>query len=236
MSTKNVLLVSYPRSGQHYTQRLLEAVTGVDDYCVPQQCLVADCPGKKMVAHGRIPCPAGRRIQKHHDFMTDLPISDEYQYIILYRKPLHSIRSYYELETKDGNGVRLKRKGSKIAYYPDCKENWEEFAFFQAAFWRRFILKWSAAKFRSNVMLMDYDDVTREPARVRAMFDFLFQSYDQERLGAELEKQDDYLNSEFFAKRVSRPFRYGMSDGFLDRVRQIIGMDALHSVGFEEVV
>ena len=39
-----LFLVSYPRSGQHFTEHLLEDASGRRDYCLFYKCTIDDCP------------------------------------------------------------------------------------------------------------------------------------------------------------------------------------------------
>jgi len=70
-------IVSFPRSGQHLTERLLSF------YCKKQGIKFSYC---EFYTHCRkTPCKSKRLFQKNHDFDLKLPIDFSNRYLVLYR-------------------------------------------------------------------------------------------------------------------------------------------------------
>ena len=71
-------IISFPRSGQHMMERVLESMYqyyNIDfSYCEYYNC----CQ--------QIPCKYQKKFQKNHDFDLTLNIDDRYKYLVLYRE------------------------------------------------------------------------------------------------------------------------------------------------------
>lgn len=233
---KNVIIVSYPRSGQHYTERLLKQVTGKDEYCVPNQCLVDGCAGKDMAPRKRFPCPAGRRFQKSHDGALKLKISDDFLYLVLFRRPLYSIVSNLELRSVRENGVPLNEPGKGITLHPHSQEVWEKFALQKAEYWKGFIEKWVGAGTRENVLPMRYEDIIHSDEHASAMFDFLFPDYDRAALSNAMQAQRETLENGAQRQRDLSKFKYPLHDNLMADIRKTIGPKALSLAGYDDVL
>ena len=149
MNDAPVFLVTYPRSGHHALMYFLSALSKsiASDYCEYYKCKGHDntpisCPKEGLHAREKgFVCGAGRRILKNHDFGLDLPVRQDWKYIVQYRHPIYSIESWYKLERRNGRDM-------------DFLDFFEE----KLDFWKKFIERWvigSAA--RENVLLMPYE-------------------------------------------------------------------------------
>ena len=84
-------LVSFPRSGQHLLERLLKDTYEYYDwefsYCEFYECCRS------------APCSKGSLFTKNHDFGVNLPIEDEYRYLVLYRHDkLRQLEAWFRSE------------------------------------------------------------------------------------------------------------------------------------------
>ena len=173
MSTK-IYLVSFPRSGQHYMQRMIERVTGKDDYCELYHCADA-CPAKRASVQQRIPCALGRSVQKNHDFELDLSVNPEGRYAVLIRNPLDALISYYWRESKR-SGLALNWTDAGVPQRVEHSEAaWKNFIQNRAKYWKLFVTKWcNLAKEYDNVALFYYEKLIIDRDEFIAFFDFCF--------------------------------------------------------------
>ncbi len=172
MSLPPIYLVSYPRSGQHFLQRLIRRVTAQDDYCELYRCRVPGCPGQRRPIADRSPCPSGRRIQKSHDFDLTLPRDPDARFAVIIREPVAAIMSWYEMDTltapRDLDGL-LPHK----AHFVDTPDTWRTLAVDRARFWSAFVLKWLSDP-PENVRTFHYESLTADPTVVQDFFGFAF--------------------------------------------------------------
>lgn len=233
---KAVFLVSYPRSGQHYTERLLERATGVKNYCEHYNCNIAGCPGQDVPPRNRPLCLSGLRFNKNHDFDLSLPISDEHLYAVFFRKPLYSITSYYERDLKNGTKVPVVREGVGRVLLDDERSAWEEYAIEKAIYWRRLILKWLPMRYKKNVRAFRYEEITSDHAAVERMFEFFFGSFDRARLRETMAPQIRMVEGGKRPYRDLADFRYKLDDNFIQNFRQAIGAEALALADYDDVL
>lgn len=172
MSTPQIYLVSYPRSGQHFLQRLIRRVIAQDDYCELYTCRVKDCPGRRWPIAERSPCPSGRRIQKSHDFDLGLPRDPAARYAFILREPVAAIMSWYEMDTLTAPRD-LDRHLPNKARLVDTPDTWRAFAVDRARFWSAFVLKWLTDP-PENVRGFHYESLITDPAVVQEFFGFAF--------------------------------------------------------------
>lgn len=128
-----VFVVSYPRSGHHALIGFLNRVTDVaDNYCEFYSCERHDgkeieCSKKNISWKFKNNCcGAERNILKNHDFDLKLPYRSEDKFIIQYRHPFLSIKSWYEMELAKGNPL----------------DPWPKFFDKKLKFWIAFVKKW----------------------------------------------------------------------------------------------
>lgn len=233
---KNVIIVSYPRSGQHYFENLLKRVTGQDEYCVPNQCRVEGCAGKDLPKGKRFPCPAGRRFQKSHDGTLNMEIRDEFQHLVLFRRPLFSIVSNLELRGVREKGIPLREKGKGVVFHEPSQDAWEKYALQRATQWRRFVLKWVGAGDRENVLPMRYEDIIHSDEHITRVFEFLFDDYDKAALAQAMEEQREKLSSGQQRQRDLSNFKYPLHDALIGDIRKEIGAEALKLTGYDDVM
>lgn len=221
-----IFIVSYPRSGQHYAQRLVERVAGPESYCELYNCWDEACPGRTYPASMKSPCRAGRRFQKSHDFDLSLPVHDAFKYVALWRDPIYAIVSYYELLTAQGD-VFL----SNVGYVPDSRETWEVFAAENAVFWRRFVLKWTAAASYASVFAARYEDIVQDINAVRAFCEFCFGSVDEALMREAVARERQDFESRRAKTRELGAFRYPVHET-APKILDMIGPEALAAAGY----
>ncbi|MDU8914005.1 hypothetical protein [Aestuariicoccus sp. MJ-SS9] len=234
MTDNRIMLVSYPRSGQHYTQRMIERAIGKDDYCPLYACSVPDCPGRGKPVPEKTPCPGGRRIQKHHDFDLGLRVEDEITYAVLIRYPLNSLMSYYEQEVNRHKRVPRWADDGKVSRVEDNEENWLHFLENRAAFWKEFATKWRAlAERHDNVRIFRYEEMVWEDATFLDFFRFSFTEDLSEKAHELIAAQRKSMTQQGRTVNGRRaPFAYDEKRADA-RMRQIIAPDLLQAFGYE---
>lgn len=146
-----VFVVSYPRSGHHALIGFLNRISDVaDNYCEFYSCERHD--GQKIECSKNNTswkfknncCGAGKNILKNHDFDLKLPYRSEDKFIIQYRHPFLSIKSWYEMELGKGNQI----------------EPWSKFFDKKLKFWKSFVQKWVLDQgSQPNVLAVTYDSL-----------------------------------------------------------------------------
>lgn len=147
----DVFVVSFPRSGHHALVGFMNKVSDfADNYCEFYSCTkhngqTIECPFKNVNSRlKKLGCGAGKGYLKNHDFGLKLPYKKGCKYVVQYRHPFLSIKSWYEMESD-------KQK--------DMPE-WSQFFDEKINFWIGFIEKW-VIKYgtRDNVKLVPYDSL-----------------------------------------------------------------------------
>lgn len=204
-----LFLVTFPRSGQHYMQRMIERVTGRDDYCELYSCRFNDCPGKNLKAQNRMPCLAGKTIQKNHDFDLTFKCNSSDLYAIFFRNPLDSLISYYEREKrKSGLALNWDEKGQRLRV-EDSRDAWLNFLKNRSIYWNLFMSKWDKLSCQSNVKLFKYEDLTVDKEVFLQFFSFAFSEDFSLEANKIMTKQINSLNSGNGHKfRNARDFRF----------------------------
>jgi hypothetical protein len=168
-------VVCFPRSGHHAMIGFLSRISDFPEhYCEFYTCtrhngVGIECPNKGMnwqLKHFR--CAAGNRILKNHDFKLNLPYTPKDRFIVQYRHPFYSIKSWYELEQKSGRPVGL----------------WPDFLRDKMSFWISFMKKWVLRHGgESNVLLVPYDSLAEKETIVRIAGFAGFNNCDVSKLG-----------------------------------------------------
>ena len=150
-----VACCSYPRSGHHVTQRVLEDYFGSRfRYCEFYKTQAGECCK-------RFPCrnPAVT-MSKTHDFgLTGtlgrgVRVRGSVRHLVLIRSFLEAAVSEYEM---------LRRSEPTL---PDTPAAWRSFAHGRAAYYRRFASKWVLGRQRHNHLVVRYEDLTEQPFEV----------------------------------------------------------------------
>lgn len=237
------IIVSYPRSGQHYTEGLLKDVTGADDYCVPAQCdhgarrPKPGCPGIGTPLDKRYPCPLGRRFQKSHDPLGNLAMNDEFLYSALYRRPLYSFCSHARMRQQKTRGFPFIADDGSLSFLERKQGNWERFALQSAAIWRDFVCKWvAAAAALENVYCETYERITTSPEAAHAVFGFLFDEYNGHNLDRAMARQISHLETRPSARDKLDQFEFELPALLLDRIRETIGLGVLRMAGYDDIL
>lgn len=153
---RNVVSVSFPRSGHHLLERCLRGI-------FPGQ--VAYCDYYR---HCRTsPCIDGRtNLQKCHDFNLRLTRAPGWIYVVQYRHPLEAIVSWYEAELRHRHkyrpGETRLRKAVKLTFLQDSELYWQFFLAKYVRFWRRFVEKWVMTP-PEGALLLSYRDFVQNP-------------------------------------------------------------------------
>lgn len=218
-----LFLVSFPRSGQHFTQHLIERATGKDDYCLFYSCSVPDCPARDLPTQFRVPCYAGRRIQKNHDFDLALPYARSLRYAVLIRSPLPAIQSWYEWNLRTKGAIDV---GGDLRH--DCEEAWVAFLDKSLSYWSALVRKWTQHAKRPNCRVFRYEEIVHEPRRMRALINFCAPNADEHMREHAIATQLDALKSREF--RAPNSFRYDVPDSLPEHVE-----DALRLAGYKAV-
>lgn len=138
------MAVSFPRSGHHWLQRMLQEYFGDRlHYCesyVNPELKMGECKATNY--------------QKSHDFSLDDPI-EKYQYLVQVREPEAALQSWYKLGWEDGSVL-----GSYEAFHR-CK----------SAYWVAFLNKWTREdwKSKSRRLVLYYSDLRRDPINKMAL-------------------------------------------------------------------
>ena len=147
----NIYIVTYPRSGHHAMVNFLSKISNfADEYCEYYNCTRHDgtnipCTKTSIRWKDRnFSCGAGKRILKNHEFDLDLDYRGDTKYIVQYRHPFLSIKSWFELETKNGKNLLP----------------WPDYLSEKLDFWKQFIQKWVInVSGADNVFLMPYNSL-----------------------------------------------------------------------------
>ena len=174
-------VVCFPRSGHHALIGFLSRISNISEhYCEFYHCTrhngdVIECPEmRKIWERKHFRCAAGNRILKNHDFNLKLPYSSKDRFIVQYRHPFYSIRSWYELDQKNGRPVGL----------------WPDFLRDKMLFWISFMKKWVVRHgAESNVLLVSYDSLAERETIGRITEFSGFDNCDVNKLG------DNYFKS-----------------------------------------
>lgn len=233
-----VFIVSYPRSGQNYFQRLLQMVSNADDYCELYNCLDPECPGRTLNIKDRVRCLAGRRFQKNHDFDLSLPYWPNDKYVVLFRAPLYSIASYFEFDLKGagGAGVPLFSLKRTPELHAPSQEVWESYALEKARYWRGFVRKWVKLSENENVAVFRYEDIVSNKNAIEGIFRFSCPDYKEDRLSAAIDDQLKGLSSGSKPARDISNFDYAIDRKLVDEIRKEIGEDTLSMAGLKDIV
>jgi hypothetical protein len=138
---KNVIIVTFPRSGHSLLARILRSYLGKDfHYC-------------RFYTHCRqIPCSDPKTyLQKNHDFGLALKISPGQSYIVQYRNPLEALVSYYEFRIEQGQQKT------------DSYKSWVALAGKDILYWKGFIQKWVINRKGPYFYHLSYEDLIQNP-------------------------------------------------------------------------
>lgn len=136
--------ISWPRSGHHVVQRLLQAYFG------PEFVYCAFYESNNRLCCRTFPCSRGDvHFSKNHDFSGETP-APGVPHFIQYRAPAQSIISSFELHLTTGR--------------PDTIEEFERFAMAWAHQWGVFVAKWVDADLEVERHILRYEDFVANSA------------------------------------------------------------------------
>jgi len=142
------LIVSFPRSGQHLTERVLRHF-----------CLVKKTPFSYCEFYSgcrKTPCACGKLFQKQHDIDLKLPVEPSNQYLVLYR------------EDRDDNIT------SYLRWLKANKKNPPENP---VQYYDGFVSKWVRYDV-DNVLPISYESILRNPYIYSMVFRFFYPKSD----------------------------------------------------------
>lgn len=148
---QQVYFVTYPRSGHKALIRFLDHMAGIGgEYCEFYNCLNHKGERYKCIyenenwANKHFRCGTGRRLLKNHDFDLGLPIRNEVLYVMQYRHPFKSIRSWYELDLARNHDI----------------PPWDVYLQLKLKFWIGFIRKWVPGNLeKDNFFFIQYENL-----------------------------------------------------------------------------
>ncbi len=137
---KGIQGVSYPRSGHSLLVHFLKNYIGPEfHYC------------EYYTGCRQWPCVnRGNHFQKNHDFGLSLPVPRDRPLLVQFRSPLYAIASNFALLA-----------GQEPARF--TLEDWERYAVASIMAWRQWMHKWVLGLDHKDALLLNYDDVTRDP-------------------------------------------------------------------------
>ena len=230
-----VQIVSFPRSGQHFTQRLLRRISGKDEYCELYKC-IKDCPGLSLHHSMRVPCRAGRRLQKNHDFDLNLQVTRSFRYVVLYRRPLYSVMSLYEHGLRKSDEVPLAIPGWPAIDVQNSADAFNLFAIEKAQFWDAFIRKWlTKAQIHKYVFAVDYDALISSARSMETLTRFCLKEFDVDRMQDCIGSQINLIESGKIKRRDPDDFCYDWRPA-AKLMRDVISDDAMRLARFDDVV
>lgn len=149
MTESNYYLISFPRSGQHLTERLLQKICDYFkqsySYCEFYECCTT------------VPCKKQSRFMKNHDFDLKYEILPNEKYIVLYRTDyIHQLESYFRIVYA---GVIKK---FNYLENPFLYRKLLEFIIKKTPYRTNFINKW-VKNDSPNILKINYDDVIKNP-------------------------------------------------------------------------
>jgi len=161
-------LISFPRSGQHLTERVLRF------YCGRKKIKFSYC---EFYNHCRtFPCKSKRKFQKNHDFNLDLPILPEQKYIVLYRNNIEEqIEAYFRFDLKERWG--LVHVG-KIEYQdPNKRDQLIKYIHGKTDYYIKFLRKWVFNN-NKNIYKIEYNKLLKNNYLYLKVFNHIFPEID----------------------------------------------------------
>lgn len=140
-------IISFPRSGQHMTERMLSEFYKAENipykYCEYYTCC------------RQIPCKYNANYQKNHDFKLQLKIEPNQKYLFLYRKnKLEQLEAFYRFKKKNKPNYKNPREYLNLVQF--CKEKLPYYNVLVAKF---------VHTDNENILSIDYNDFLHNPAK-----------------------------------------------------------------------
>ena len=195
---KNVICVSFPRSGQTIFEFLMEEYFGKKF-----------CHADSHAYNGKIPCPVlNVNCHKTHDFSLNVDTSLDFNYVIRIRSPLEAIISWYKLNFS---------KGIWDSNF-DNKQFFIKFLNEKAIFWNFFVEKWIISN-KNNYFLFKYNNFILNPKHElkRVIVDVFEESLDENKLDKiiidnKIECKNDIRDFKYFEIKELEDIESSLSD------------------------
>lgn len=184
-------LISFPRSGQHLTERILKF------YCKANRIKFSYC---EFYTHCQTtPCKSKRLFQKNHDFDLKLPIDPGNKYLVLYRSNMiEQLEAWfrYELDKKwnlqhnkqDINYNYCEKRSALISF---IDKNYSWIGRTRGEYYLGFIKKWVMSS-NKNILRVEYNSFLEKPDIFLSVFIHFFPNLDH--------SQDKKILSDFCKK------------------------------------
>jgi hypothetical protein len=160
-------LISFPRSGQHLTERLIETICEYFGkefrYCDFYRCC------------NSVPCKKNSNFLKNHDFRLDLKIPENYKKIVLYRTcKIEQLESFFRFfksdKTKliiDKNKWIENRNELSVFDYKNDKDSYDKLIDFinsVSKYYNEFVEKWVNTH-NPNTLILTYSEIISDHVR-----------------------------------------------------------------------
>ncbi len=160
-----VEFVTFPRSGHHLLVSLLTEVVPDIGYCERYHCS-GRCRGDG--GGGMVPCiDESKNIVKNHDYGLRTCVDSRSRYVVQCRTFLESAVSDFELRLRRDSELAAAYKAQGVYFSLDHSEySWRKYALWAVEFWNKFIDKWVLSMRDLNCLVVRYEDILRDPAKV----------------------------------------------------------------------
>jgi len=167
---ENNYIISFLRSGQHLTRRLIEF------YCQEKNIDFSYC--EFYTCCKTSPCKHNSLYQKNHDFRGTFPINNEDKYLVLYRSNfLEQCEAYYRYTAlkKDirPDGSTISGSNKNIRYDKSNKSKLYKSIINNGSYYMTFISKW-VLNDKANILKLDYDKIIDNPYLYTQAIEFFY--------------------------------------------------------------
>ena len=140
-------IISFPRSGQHMTERILEEFHKVENisysYCKFYRCC------------NTVPCKYNSVYQKNHDFNLSLEIKPNQKYLFLYRQnKLEQLEAYFRYSRRNKQNYKDSKEYLNLLKF--CRE--------KSSYYDSLVTKFVNNE-SDNILCIDYNDYINHPSK-----------------------------------------------------------------------
>jgi hypothetical protein len=167
---KQINLISFPRSGQHLTERFLKF------YCNNKKIKFSYC---EFYNHcKKFPCESNRLFQKNHDFDLSLPIDPESKYVVLYRSNMtEQLEAWFRYYLRESWGLIHENK--EIDYKNIEKRNYLiKFINSKTDYYINFVKKWVYNN-NKNIYKLEYNSLLKNKKLYADLLQHIFPESDR---------------------------------------------------------
>lgn len=157
-----MLIISFPRSGQHLLERLLNFIylyyNKNYSYCEFYNCCKT------------LPCKKKCIFQKNHDFHLTLGMPSDNKFIVLYRRDkIRQLEAYFRFNYLNSDKhVKINYENSKLF------NELIQFIKQRSKYYDEFIQKYVTSKWYTNSLIIEYGDFMNEPKKyIKNLIEYL---------------------------------------------------------------